>query len=197
MTIKEIRFYVDRPGRDLGICRPGSTVYIDIEPGCFTTADEVRNEGSRLTEHQLKTGIYTNQGPMQEAFGASTECADWPCPLFYASWGITPFQNFPEFNGWKMPELWQVSPGNVNVPPSSMHGGIAGVNADICFDPEGHLWCDISNYSDIEHYQAYVLKNSMYGVVIGLQNTGKARYQYQMLTEGLNPAALVMPHNNG
>jgi len=181
--LSEIRWYVDRPGRELGLCPPGAKVYIDIEPGCFMDADEVRAEGTRLTQHKLVTGIYSNEGSLPEVFGASTELADWPCPLYYASWWLRPWHNFHPFNGYQMPELWQVARGLV--PPGSHErpGGIAGVNCDVAFDPEGRLWADISNYSVVDAYEAYVLKNACFGIVIGLQNAGIARYQYQMLTE--------------
>jgi len=179
--LSEIRFYVDLPGRDLGLCRPGDVVYIDIEPSCFESADDVRAEGTRLTNHRLTTGIYTNKAGLEPVFGASTELADWPCPLYFASWGVVPYQGFQPFNGYKEPHLWQVSPGAVNVPPGTMHGGIAGVNADMAFDPEGRLWADISNYSQINAYEAYVLTHACYGVVVGLQNLGTARYQLDML----------------
>lgn len=146
-------------------------MYIDIEPGCFMDADEVRGEGTRLTFHRLKTGIYTNVTPFQATFGASKECAEWPCPLWFASWNQIPYREFIGFNGWTKPELWQFS-----------EKGFAGLNCDLSLDEAGNLWADISNYSDIENFQAHILKAACYGVVIGLQNFGKAHYQYQLLT---------------
>jgi len=170
-VLEEIRWYVDKPGRELDLCRPGDKVYIDIEPGCFTDAEAVRQEGSRLTAHQLVTGIYTNHEPFQRAFGASTECADWPCPLWYAGWYVEPYLAFHPFNGWKKPELWQCS-----------DKGIAGINVDVSVDEQGRLWADFGNYTQLEPFSAALLRRICHGVVIGLQDEGKARYNYQMLT---------------
>jgi hypothetical protein len=169
--LEEIRFYVDRPGRELTIPRPGNKVYIDIEEGCFEEAEAVREEGTRLTAHQLVTGIYTNHDPFQKAFGASTECADWPCPLWYAGWNVVPFEGFEAFNGWHTPELWQVS-----------DAGFAGINVDVSFDPQGRLWLDFGNYTTLERHDAYYVSRAAFGVVIGLQDPGLARYNYDMLT---------------
>jgi len=168
--LSEIRFYVDRPGRDLSLCSPGDKVYIDIEEGCFTEADEVRVEGTRLTNHRLITGIYCTRDSVAAAFGASTELADWPCPLWLASWYVEPYKSFSPLLGWKKPELWQVS-----------EKGIAGINVDINFDPEGRPWADFGNFTVLEPFQAYVIKKCFYGVVIGLQDFGIARYNWQML----------------
>jgi len=152
------------------LCRPGDEVYIDIEKDCFETADEVRSEGTRLTSHRLKTGIYCTRDSVAAAFGASTELADWPCPLWLASWYVKPFENFHPFMGWKKPELWQVS-----------EKGIAGVNVDVSFDEQGRPWADFGNYTVLEPFDAFILKNMVYGVVVGLQDMGIARYNLDML----------------
>jgi len=169
--LEEIRYYVDRPGRELTIPRPGDKVYIDIEEGCFEEAEAVREEGTRLTAHRLVTGIYTNVTPFQKAFGQSTECADWPCPLWYAGWNVVPFEAFAPFNGWNAPELWQVS-----------DAGFAGINVDVSFDEAGRLWLDFGNYTTLERHDAEYIKRAAFGVVIGLQDDGLARYNYDMLT---------------
>jgi len=173
MTLVEtmFRYYVDRPGRDLSPCRPGAKVYIDIEPGCFTDPQEVRDEGTRLTKAGFKVGIYTNQTSFEPVFGASPECAEWGCPLWVASWDVIPYAHFRSFNGWTQPELWQYS-----------NKGIAGINADLNSDPEGRLFADISNYTTLTPYEAWVLRTHCQGVVIGLQNTAIARMQSDLLS---------------
>jgi len=168
--LQEIRFYVDLPGRDLAIPRPTNTVYIDIEEGCFEEAEAVREEGTRLNAHQLVTGIYSNHGPFKKAFGESTECADWPCPLWYAGWNVVPYEGFEPLNGWYSPELWQVS-----------DAGFAGINVDVSFDREGRLWLDFGNYTTLERHHAEYIKRAAFGVIIGLQDPGLARYNYDML----------------
>lgn len=169
--LEQIRWYLNRPGLELTLPRPHDEVYIDIEEDCFEEAEAVREEGTRLTAHQLVTGIYTNHGPFKKAFGESTECADWPCPLWYAGWGVVPFLGFEPFNGWHTPELWQVSAK-----------GFAGINCDVSFDPEGRLWLDFNNYTTLERHDAEYIKRAAFGVVIGLENEGLSRYNYDMLT---------------
>jgi hypothetical protein len=168
--LEQFRFYVDRPHRDLSLCSPGDTVYIDIEEGCFESAEETRAEGTRLTAHRLKTGIYTNIEPFQKAFGASKECAEWPCPLYYGGWYVKPYEDFPAFNGWTEPELWQVSPK-----------GFAGINLGVAFDAQSRLWLDFGNFTTLEPFTADIMKKAAYGVVIGLQDLGLARYNLDML----------------
>lgn len=168
--LEQIRWYVDRPGRDLVLPRPKDLVYIDVEEGCFEEAEAIREEGTRLTGHQLVTGIYTNHGPFQKAFGASTECADWPCPLWYAGWDVVPFERFTPLNGWNRPHLWQVS-----------DAGFAGINTDVSFDEEGRLWLDFGNYTTLERHHAEWIKRAAFGVIIGLQDSGLARYNWEML----------------
>lgn len=167
----EIRWYVDKPGRDLSLCRPNDRVYIDIEPGCFEDADDVRNEGTRLTNHRLVTGIYGNANSIPAVFGASKELAEWPCPLWLASWGVVPFRDFQPFMGWKMPEMWQVS-----------EKGYAGVNLDVNFDDAGRPWADFGNYTTLQPATAWWLARTFYGCIIGLQDLGLARYNLDMLT---------------
>lgn len=166
----EFRWYVDLPERDLGLCSPGDTVYIDIEEGCFTKADDVRNEGTRLTNHRLKTGIYCTRDSVTQAFGASKELAEWPCPLWIASWYVEPYKNFEPLLGWTEPEMWQVS-----------EKGIAGINVDLNFDPLGRLWADFGNYTRLEPFQAWLLGQMCHGFIIGLQDEGIARYNLDML----------------
>jgi hypothetical protein len=128
---KEIQYYVDIPGRDIAIAPVGSTVWIDIEAGCFQSRDDVLHEKQRLLEYGHMPVIYGNRYSIEPVFGQSTELSD--LPLVHAEYpadGHVPdISEFHPYNGWTRPFIWQYS-----------SGGVAGINADLCVsyeDPVG------------------------------------------------------------
>lgn len=166
----ELQYYVDLPGRDLSICDPGSVVWVDIEVGCFQDADDVRAEGSRITEAGLRYGTYCNQTSLTPVFGSSNELSLWP--LWLADYRPPDYFTFVPFNGWTEPALWQYYPD-----------GYVGVNCDLSITPDGRLFADISNYTTLTQKQADYFKHTLDGVVIGLQDAAKARHFKELLSD--------------
>lgn len=170
MTL-ELQYYVDKPGRDLRVPNKGSVVWIDVEPGCFTDPQAVRDQGTKNTAAGMKTGIYTGRWIFPTYYGASTELANYPCPLWYADYRPPDYSTFVPFNGWTKPALWQFYPD-----------GYCGVNADLSITPDGRLFADISNYSALTPKQAGYFKYTLDGVVIGLQDAAKAKQFKELLS---------------
>lgn len=166
----EIQYYVDLPGRDIGICDPGSVCWVDIEPGCFQDAQLVRIEGTRITNAGLRYGTYGNKTSIQPVFGESIELAEWP--LWVADYRPPDFAAFEAFNGWDSPALWQY-----------WSGGYLGVNCDLSITPDGRLFADISNFTVLTQKQADYFKHTLDGVVIGLQDSRKARKFKELLSD--------------
>lgn len=165
----ELQYYADRPGRDLSICDPGSVVWGDVEPGCFESAQDLRDFGTLVTSIGFRYGTYGNKWSIQALFGESEELAPWP--LWYADYRPPDFSTFEPFNGFTVPALWQY-----------WSGGYCGINCDLSITPDGRIFADLSNYSQyLSAKQANYLKTTLDGVVIGLQNGDIAKQQKGML----------------
>lgn len=168
MTL-ELQYYVDLPGRDLTIPDTGSVVWIDIEPGCFQSIEDVRAQGTANTAAGMATGIYGNRTSISAVVGDSTELSPWP--LWYADYRPPLWDTYTAFNGWDMlPALWQF-----------WSGGYCGINCDLSITVDGRLFADISNYTNLTQKQADFLKTTLDGVVIGLQDAAIARHQKELL----------------
>lgn len=118
--ITKLRYYIDKPGRDLTIPDAGAPVYVDIELGCFTRRADVLAAIPQLRARNLAPGIYGNETSIVPVMGVSTELAD--LPLWDANYreGVVDFSSFEPFNGWTSPEMLQYS-----------SGGVAGINCDL------------------------------------------------------------------
>ncbi len=169
----ELQYYVDLPGRDLTIPDPNSVVWIDIEPGCFQDAQDVRDQGTANTAAGMRTGIYCNRYSLAPVFGDSQELAPWP--LWLADYRPPDYQSFVPFNGWASPALWQWSSSGWMTP-------VGLINADVSITPEGRVFVDISNFTSLGPKEAQFLKYTVDGVVIGLQNAAIARQQKALLS---------------
>lgn len=165
----DLQYYCDLPGRDLSICDPDSVCWVDIEPGCFQDAQQVRDEGTRITEAGLRYGTYCGRYTLLPEFEGG-ELSPWP--LWYADYRPPDFQTFQEFGGWLLPDLWQY-----------WSDGYLGVNCDLSITPDGRLFADISNYTTLTQKQADYFKHTLDGVVIGLQSAAKAREFKAMLSD--------------
>jgi len=163
-----VEWYVDKPGRELRLVPQGARVWVDIEPGCFDLAEEVRDEGTRLTELGLLYGTYGNQGSIAGVFGASEELQNWP--LWYANYGPPVPANWQPFNGFTTPELWQYD-----------DGPYCGINVDLSIDEEGGLYADFGNYTVLTPKHADMLVATLQGAIIGLQDYGKAQWNFELL----------------
>lgn len=166
----ELQYYCDLPHREISIAEPGSVVWVDIEVGCFQSAEDVRAEGTRITSAGLKYGTYCNKTSLEPVFGDSDELAAWP--LWVADYRPPDFSTFVPFNGWTEPALWQF-----------WSDGYLGVNCDLSITPDGRLFADISNYTTISQKQADFFKHTLDGVVIGLQDAAIARKFKAMLSD--------------
>lgn len=118
--ITKLRYYIDRPGRDLTIPDIGDRVYVDIELGCFTRRADVLAAIPQLRARNLIPGVYGNETSIVPVMGVSTELAD--LPLWDANYrdDVVDFSSFEPFNGWTRPEMLQYS-----------SGGVAGINCDL------------------------------------------------------------------
>lgn len=172
----ELQYYVDIPGRDITIPDPGSMVWIDIEEGCFTDAQDVRDQGTANTAAGLASGAYCNPTSIAPVFGDSTELADYGLRLFHAAYEVPDFANFKPYNGWTKPDFWQWSSSGYMTP-----SGL--INCDMIVDMNGRLGADFSNYSDqsLTYRQAEYVKHTLSFAIIGLQNAAIARKQKELL----------------
>jgi hypothetical protein len=169
----ELQFYVDRPGRDLTIPNPGDWVWVDVEPGCFTDLQSIRDQGTANTAAGLSTGIYTSRYFFQSLISTtSTELADFGCPLWTADYRPPFFDTFVPYNGWQAPALWQYA-GTTT---------LYGATVDLSITPDGRLFCDISNYTNLTPRAAEYIKATLDGCVIGLQDASIARKQKELLS---------------
>jgi len=164
----ELQYYHDLPGRDITIPDKGSVNWIDIEPGCFQKAQDVRDAGTRNTAAGMVTGLYCNATSLVPVFGNSQELSAWP--LWYADYRPPDFSTFVPFGGWVSPALWQF-----------WSDGYLGINCDLSITPDGRLFADISNFSSLTQKQADFIKFTLDGVIIGIQDAAKARRFKEML----------------
>jgi len=165
----ELQYYADKPGRDLTIPDAGNVTWGDAEPGCFESAEEMREFGTLVTSLGFRYGTYGNRYTIPTLFGPSEELTPWA--LWYADYRPPDFSTFEPFNGFLLPDLWQY-----------WSGGYCGINCDLSITPDGRLFADLSNYSGyISAKQASFFKFTLDGVVIGLQNADIARHQKGML----------------
>lgn len=164
----EIEWYVDLPGRHYDLCSPGQRVWVDIEPGCFTIANDVRKEGSRLTDLGLSYGTYGNHTSIFPVFGNSEELGQWP--LWYADYRAPIWSTFEPFNGFLAPKKWQFD-----------DHGLAGINVDLSVDYDGLLWADFGNYTILSPKTADMLVAVCSGAIIGLQDEGRAQWNFEAL----------------
>ncbi len=177
----ELQWYVDIPGRDLSIPNPGEWCWVDIEPGCFQDAQQVRDQGTANTTAGLPTGIYCGRYTLPAVFGDSTELADFGLPLWHAAYEPPDYQSFIPYNGWDKPALWQWSSAGF-ITGFDQHQNRIIVNCDMNITPDGRWFLDLSNYSEqlvsggpFTQREADFIKHTFAGVVIGLQNAAIAR----------------------
>ncbi len=161
-------WYVDKPGRRLDIVPPESRVWVDVEPGCFTKAEDVRNEGTRLTSLGMQYGTYGNKPSIEPVFGESEELNKWP--LWYANYKPPLWTSFESFNGFYYPQKWQFC-----------DEGLCGINVDLSLDNSGKLWADFGNYTILTPANAEILVLTCQGVIIGLQDEGIAQWNFETL----------------
>lgn len=166
----ELQYYADRKGRDLTIPEVGNVVWGDAEPGCFESAQDMRDFGTLVTSLGFRYGTYGNRYTIADLFGSNDEeLAPWA--LWYADYRPPDFASFQPFNGFTEPALWQY-----------WSGGYCGINCDLSITPDGRIFADLSNYSSyLSAKQANYLKLTLDGVVIGLQDADIARQQKGML----------------
>lgn len=113
-------YYVDLPGRDIGICEPGAMVWIDIEPGCFTELATILTEELRLGAAGLSPWVYGNKTSIAPVLGGFDPERLSHLKLAYADYRYPDPATFVPFNGWQKPDIWQYSPN-----------GVMGINADL------------------------------------------------------------------
>ncbi len=115
----DLEYYVDKPGRNLGVAHSGARVWIDIEVGCFTKISDVDNEIMLLQNEGFRPGIYCNRVSLQVLDGQPNPA--WATlPLWYADYRDPRLDSFVPFNGWGSPAIWQYS-----------SNGVAGINCDL------------------------------------------------------------------
>lgn len=138
-TPTDFEYYEDKPGRleqaaKAGLVwSPGEWTWIDIEPGCFENAPDVRSQGTANTEAGLVTQIYCNETSIVRLFGDSHELADYGCELVYASYVPPLPKNWRPFNGWISWRTWQCSSLGVRI---NRGEGAADINCDLLVQKE-------------------------------------------------------------
>jgi hypothetical protein len=162
--------YVCSPDDDLSPADPNAFVFADVEGGCMTDPFEVEEALLKIRNAGLRPGIYASKSTAIEDL--QNKGFKWPedVVLWLADWGVEPMLNPPTIGAPHQPMMTQFQANP-----------FAGINADVSVDFEGHLWADISNWTELTPHQVFLMQGMFYGVIIGLQDTEKALAQKKLL----------------
>jgi hypothetical protein len=106
-------YYLDLPGRDLGIPERGSPAWIDVEPGCFQSIADIDRAVNAALQKNLVPGIYGNPTSLLPVIGNSTRYAS--LPLWWPNFGTPDLTRFLPFNGWTKATVMQYSSAGVGL----------------------------------------------------------------------------------